>query len=141
VISFFCCIFVVEIKTTTNMKTHFDNYELAIKSCGEALAAFDIARDKARSIVIDIVKKLQTEKGYVKFAYGHRPSIYGCDIGEITYIKYDYEIKELLVLSRHQNVKPENKKAKECWNMLRLECSPLCCYESIMRELRNIIEK
>ena len=38
-------------------------------------------------------------------------------------------------------VKPENKKAKECWNMLRWECDPLCCYESIMRELRNITEK
>ena len=124
------------------MKTLFNNYELAIKSSGEALDAFSIARDEARSIVIDIVKKLQTEKGYVKFAYGHRPSIYGgSGIGEITYIKYDYEIHELLVLSRHQNVKPENKKAKECWNMLRLDCSPLCCYESIMHELRNIIEK
>ena len=123
------------------MKTLFDNYELSLKSCNEALDAFTTARDEARSIIIDIVKKLQTEKGYVKFAYGHRPAIYGCDIREITYIKYDHEIEELQVLSRHQNVKPESKKAKECWKILRIECGYLCCYESIMRELRNIVEK
>ena len=123
------------------MKTLFDNYELALKSCGEALDAFRIAQDEARSYVITIVKKLQTEKGYVKFAYGHRPAIYGfeCDLGEIAYIRYDYEVAELQVLSRKQNVKPESKKA--CWKTLRLECSFLYCYESIMYELRNIIEK
>ena len=123
------------------MKTLFDNYELALKSCGEALDAFNIARDEARSYVITIVQKLQTEKGYVKFAYGHRPAIYGfgCDLGEITYIRYDYEVAELQVLSRNQNVKPESKKA--CWKTLRNECGFLYCYESIMRELRNIVEK
>lgn len=121
------------------MKTLFDNYKLALKSCGEALDAFRIAQDEARSYVITIVKKLQTEKGYVKFAYGHRPAIYGCDLGEITYIRYDYEVAELQVLSRNQNVKPESKKA--CWTTLRNECGFLYCYESIMRELRNIVEK
>lgn len=123
------------------MKTLFDNYELSLKSCGEALDAFHIARNEARSIVSDIVKKLQTEKGYVKFAYGHRPAIYGfeCDLGEITYIRYDYEEKELQVLTRKQNVKPENKNVY--WKTLSIECGCLCCYESIMRELRNIVEK
>ena len=121
------------------MKRLFDNYELALKNCGEALNAFRIAQDEARSIVIAIVQKLQTEKGYVKFAYGHRPEIYGCDLGEITYIRYDYEVAELQVLSKNQNVKPESKKA--CWKTLRHECGFLNCYESIMRELENIVEK
>jgi hypothetical protein len=121
------------------MKTLFDNYEISLKYCGEALKAFKNAQDDARSYVITIVKKLQTEKGYVKFAYGHRPEIYGCDLDEITYIRYDYEVAELQVLSRNQNVKPESKKA--CWKSLRKECGFLYCYESIMRELRNIVEK
>ena len=120
------------------MKALFDKYELTLKSCREAIDVFISARDEARNIVIDIVKELQVEKGYVKFAYGHRPDLHG-DVGEITYIKYDYEKEELLFLSREDNVKPESKKVQ--WHTLRIYCGFLQYYESIIYQLKNIAEK
>jgi hypothetical protein len=120
------------------MKALFDKYELALKSCGEALDVFKSARDEATNIVNDIVKKMQAEKGYVKFAYGHRPDLYG-DVGEITYIRYNYERENLQFLRRADNVKPESKKVE--WLPLWLYCSYLDCYERIIYELKNIAEK
>ena len=120
------------------MKALFDKYELTLKSCGEALKVFESARDEARNIVIDIVKKMQVEKGYIKFAYGHRPNLWG-DVGEITYIKYDYDIEELYFLRRADNVKPESKKVQ--WRTLRIYCNFLHCYEGLIYELKNIAEK
>ena len=121
------------------MKAPFNNYELAYKSCGDALNSFIKYRDEARNIVSEIVKELQIEKGYVKFAYGHRPYICGGSLmsGYITYIRYNYEEKELQILTREQNIRPEKSKEGD-WNSLRLVSGTLCCYEYIMEQLRSI---
>ena len=95
------------------MKASFNNYELAYKSCGDALNSFIKYRDEARNIVSEIVKELQIEKGYVKFAYGHRPYICGSGSlvhGYITYIRYNYEEEELQILTREQNFVPTKKR-------------------------------
>ena len=120
------------------MKALFDKYDLTLKSCREAIDVFKSARNEARNIVVDIVKELQVEKGYVKFAYGHRPNLFG-EVGEITYIKYDYEDDRLLFLRREDNVKPESKKVN--WLSLWLYCDFTECYERIIYQLKNIAEK
>jgi hypothetical protein len=123
------------------MKAHFNNYELAYKSCGDALNSFIKYRDEARNIVSEIVKELQIEKGYVKFAYGHRPYICGGLVsGYITYIRYNYEEEELQILTREQNIKPEKSKEAD-WSSLRLVSDTLCCYGYIVEKLESIVKK
>ena len=121
------------------MKASFNNYELAYKSCIDAINSFIKYRDEARNIVSEIVKELQIEKGYVKFAYGHRPYICGAGSlsGYITYIRYNYEEEELQILTREQNIKPEKSKEGD-WSSLRLASDALCCYGYIVEELRSI---